>query len=59
MELQTTGQTWSEHCFYKTFKRIVKFDGKEIDSLFKTYIARVTRELNPRWCFSVLRIMRA
>jgi len=53
VELQTVGQTWSEHCFHKTFKGIVKFDGKEIDSLFKTYIARVTRELNPRWCFSV------
>ena len=53
VELQTVGQTWSEHCFHKTFTGIVKFDGKEIDSLFKTYIARVTRELNPRWCFSV------
>ncbi|MBS7621857.1 phosphoribosylformylglycinamidine synthase, partial [Candidatus Bathyarchaeota archaeon] len=53
VELQTIGQTWSEHCFHKTFKGIVKFDGKEIDSLFKTYIAGVTRELNPRWCFSV------
>ncbi|MEM3769917.1 MAG: phosphoribosylformylglycinamidine synthase subunit PurL [Candidatus Bathyarchaeia archaeon] len=53
VELQTLGQTWSEHCFHKTFKSVVKFDGKEIDSLFKTYIAGVTRELNPRWCFSV------
>jgi phosphoribosylformylglycinamidine synthase II len=53
VELQTIGQTWSEHCFHKTFKGIVKLDGKEIDSLFKTYIVRTTRELNPRWCFSV------
>ena len=53
VELQTVGQTWSEHCFHKTFKGIVKFDGREIDSLFKTYIASVTRELNPGWCFSV------
>jgi phosphoribosylformylglycinamidine synthase II len=53
VELQTIGQTWSEHCFHKTFKGIVKLDGTEIDSLFKTYIMRATRELNPRWCFSV------
>ncbi|MEM2336167.1 MAG: phosphoribosylformylglycinamidine synthase subunit PurL [Candidatus Bathyarchaeia archaeon] len=53
VELQTIGQTWSEHCFHKTFKGTVKFGGKEINNLFKTYIARVTEELNPRWCFSV------
>jgi len=53
VELQTIGQTWSEHCFHKTFKGIIKFNGKEIDSLFKTYIAKATKEINPRWCFSV------
>jgi len=53
VELQTIGQTWSEHCFHKTFKGKIKFDGKEIDSLFKTYIAKATSEINPRWCFSV------
>jgi phosphoribosylformylglycinamidine synthase len=53
VELQTIGQTWSEHCFHKTFKGKIKFNGKEIDSLFKTYIAKVTDELNPPWCFSV------
>lgn len=53
VELQTIGQTWSEHCFHKTFKDKIKVDGKKIDSLFKTYIAKVTREVNPRWCFSV------
>jgi phosphoribosylformylglycinamidine synthase II len=53
LELQTLGQTWSEHCFHKTFKGdIVTEDGK-IQSLFKTYIAKVTRELNPSWCISV------
>ncbi len=26
---------------------------KEIDSLFKTYIAKATREINPKWCISV------
>jgi phosphoribosylformylglycinamidine (FGAM) synthase-like enzyme len=53
VELQTIGQTWSEHCFHKTFKGIIKFNGKEIDGLFKTYIAKATKEINPRWCFSV------
>jgi len=53
VELQTIGQTWSEHCFHKTFKGKIKMDGRQIDSLFKTYIARATRQINPRWCFSV------
>ncbi|MEM2103595.1 MAG: phosphoribosylformylglycinamidine synthase subunit PurL [Candidatus Bathyarchaeia archaeon] len=53
VELQALGQTWSEHCFHKTFKGIIKFNGREIDSLFKTYIMKVTKELSPQWCFSV------
>ena len=53
VELQTIGQTWSEHCFHKTFKGKITFDGEEIDSLFKTYIAKATEEINPSWCFSV------
>jgi phosphoribosylformylglycinamidine synthase len=53
VELQTIGQTWSEHCFHKTFKGKIKLNGKEVDSLFKTYIVRATSEINPRWCFSV------
>jgi len=54
VELQTIGQTWSEHCYHKTFKGKIQLeDGKEISSLFKTYIAKVTQELNPKWCISV------
>ncbi|MEM3623350.1 MAG: phosphoribosylformylglycinamidine synthase subunit PurL [Candidatus Bathyarchaeia archaeon] len=53
VELQTIGQTWSEHCFHKTFKGKVKFDGKEIESLFRTYIAKATNEIKPKWCFSI------
>jgi len=53
IELQTIGQTWSEHCFHKTFKGRIRFDGKIIDSLFKTYITKATEEINPPWCFSV------
>ena len=53
IELQTIGQTWSEHCCHKTFKGEITVGRKKIKSLFKTYIAKVTKELNPSWCFSV------
>ncbi len=53
VELQILGQTWSEHCCHKTFKGKIKMGNKEINSLFKTYIAKVTKELNPKWCISV------
>ncbi len=53
VELQTIAQTWSEHCYHKTFKGRINFEGRIIDSLFKTYIAKVTDEINPSWCFSV------
>jgi len=55
VELQTIGQTWSEHCFHKTFKGdIVSPDEKLIISnMFKEYIAKVTKELDLPWCLSV------
>ena len=53
IELQTIGQTWSEHCYHKTFKGKILLDDKEIDSLFKTYIAKATKEIKAPWCFSV------
>jgi phosphoribosylformylglycinamidine synthase II len=53
VELQAIAQTWSEHCFHKTFKDRIRFDGKQIDGLFKTYIAGATKKISPRWCFSV------
>ena len=54
VELQTLGQTWSEHCFHKTFKGIVlTSEGEEINSLLKTYIAKASRELNRPWCISI------
>ncbi|MGF3521822.1 MAG: phosphoribosylformylglycinamidine synthase subunit PurL [Candidatus Bathyarchaeia archaeon] len=53
VELQILGQTWSEHCCHKTFKGKIKMGEKEINSLFKTYIAKATKELNPKWCLSV------
>jgi phosphoribosylformylglycinamidine synthase II len=54
VELQTIGQTWSEHCCHKTFKGKIHVEGgKDIDSLFKTYIAKATKEIDPKWCISV------
>ncbi len=53
VELQTIGQTWSEHCFHKTFKRRISFDGKEVNGLFKTYIEKATKEISADWCVSV------
>jgi phosphoribosylformylglycinamidine synthase len=53
VELQTIGQTWSEHCYHKTFKGEITVGKKKIKNLFKTYIAKVTKELDPSWCFSV------
>jgi len=53
VELQTLGQTWSEHCFHKTFKGTIITEKGKIESLFKTYIAKTTKELNPSWCVSV------
>jgi phosphoribosylformylglycinamidine synthase II len=53
VELQTIGQTWSEHCFHKTFKGTVTTEKGRIHSLFKTYIAKATSELNPSWCISI------
>jgi len=53
VELHTIGQTWSEHCYHKTFKGEIIAGKKRIRNLFKTYIAKVTQELKPSWCFSV------
>ncbi|HYB93051.1 MAG TPA: hypothetical protein VED00_02800, partial [archaeon] len=49
VELQTIGQTWSEHCFHKTFKGKIRMNGKEINGLFKTYISKAAKGINPKW----------
>ncbi len=53
IELETLAQTWSEHCVHKTFKAKVTYDGKVINNILKSTVARVTRELNKPWCLSV------
>lgn len=55
IELQTIGQTWSEHCYHKIFKGIILDPNGEIlvENLLKNYIAKTTNSLKPSWCFSV------
>jgi len=53
VELETIAQTWSEHCAHKTLKGIINYNGKIIDNLLATTVARVTRELDLPWCVSV------
>lgn len=53
VELQTFGQTWSEHCIHKTFKGDIETKGGTIRSLFKSYIQGATVKLNKPWCVSV------
>ena len=52
IELQTIGQTWSEHCFHKIFKSRIRHGKGTIDGLFRSYIKRATDELAPNWIVS-------
>ncbi|MFA5087747.1 MAG: phosphoribosylformylglycinamidine synthase subunit PurL [Candidatus Omnitrophota bacterium] len=60
-ELETIAQTWSEHCYHKTFRGNIRYSytekGKKktkiIRNLLKSTIARVTKTLNKPWCVSV------
>jgi phosphoribosylformylglycinamidine (FGAM) synthase PurS component len=63
IELEMLAQSWSEHCFHKTFKATVQYDGpppgaaadaspvpQTIHSLFDTYIRRATEQLAEYRC---------
>jgi phosphoribosylformylglycinamidine synthase len=52
-ELEIIAQTWSEHCFHKTFKGLIEYEGRQIDGLLKSTIMRATQLLNKDWCISV------
>ncbi|TBR15660.1 phosphoribosylformylglycinamidine synthase subunit PurL [bacterium] len=65
-ELETIAQTWSEHCWHKTFRGKIKYteelSGQSqkrkallIDNLLKSTIMKVTKELNKPWCVSVFK----
>lgn len=53
VEIETFAQTWSEHCFHKTFRSRIVLNGEKIENLLKSTIARATKELSLPWCFSV------
>jgi phosphoribosylformylglycinamidine synthase len=57
VELQTIAQTWSEHCYHKTFKgEVVTPKGRIlVKSLLSSYIARPVKELKPAWCLDTFR----
>lgn len=60
-ELETIAQTWSEHCYHKTFRGQIRYTSREngkkktkiIRSLFRSTIAKATQEINKPWCVSV------
>ncbi len=65
-ELETIAQTWSEHCWHKTFRGKIKYTEKlrtpnseprtkKINNLLKSTIMKVTKELNKPWCVSVFK----
>ncbi|MDD5281414.1 MAG: phosphoribosylformylglycinamidine synthase subunit PurL [Candidatus Omnitrophica bacterium] len=63
-ELETIAQTWSEHCYHKTFRGNIAYKeakadpvlgNKSIKGLLKSTIMKVTNELNKSWCVSVFK----
>ncbi|MGC8804490.1 MAG: phosphoribosylformylglycinamidine synthase subunit PurL [Candidatus Ratteibacteria bacterium] len=63
LELEMIAQTWSEHCFHKTFKsriHLTEIVGsnspvmEEIPSLF-SLIKQATEKVRKNWCFSVFK----
>ncbi len=60
-ELETVAQTWSEHCYHKTFRGNIKYQytvngvkkTKIINNLLKSTIIKATTEINKPWCVSV------
>jgi phosphoribosylformylglycinamidine synthase subunit PurSL len=53
LELETLAQTWSEHCKHKTLTGNVHFEGRLIENLLKSTIAKVTHTLARDFCVSV------
>ncbi|MDP2830671.1 MAG: phosphoribosylformylglycinamidine synthase subunit PurS [Candidatus Omnitrophota bacterium] len=63
-ELETIAQTWSEHCYHKTFRGNIAYKeskaapqlgNRAIKNLLKSTIMKVTKELNKDWCVSVFK----
>ena len=62
-ELETIGQTWSEHCKHKVFNSLIEYEDEEtgsketINSLFKTCIKHATEKISREkdWLVSVFK----
>jgi len=60
-ELETIAQTWSEHCYHKTFRGNIDYSCREngrlktkkIRNLLKSTIMKATRDIAKPWCVSV------
>ena len=60
-ELETIAQTWSEHCYHKTFRGDIRYrysqngrtKTKVIRNLLKSTIVKATQKINKPWCVSV------
>lgn len=62
VEFEMLAQTWSEHCFHKTFKAIVDVDRGEtgglpsrVDNILRTYIKAATDEIAAPWVVSAFK----
>jgi len=59
IEIEMLAQTWSEHCQHKIFNAKITYTDttkettEKIDSLFKTYIKKATKEIDVDWLVSV------
>ncbi|MDD5327383.1 MAG: phosphoribosylformylglycinamidine synthase subunit PurL [Phycisphaerae bacterium] len=57
VELESLGQTWSEHCVHKTLRSAVdmSIDGEDIhfENLLKETVFKATQHLAKKWCISV------
>jgi len=56
VEFETIAQTWSEHCFHKTFKAKIEVSADDsevqIDSLIASYLQSATNKINAPWVIS-------
>ncbi|HDO20663.1 MAG TPA: phosphoribosylformylglycinamidine synthase subunit PurL [Candidatus Bathyarchaeota archaeon] len=57
IELYSFSQLWSEHCRHKVFRGLILDENGNIlvDDMLKSYIAKVTEELNYSWVISFLK----
>ena len=62
VEFEMIAQTWSEHCFHKTFKAIIDVENGEkgglpprVDNILRTYIKAATDEIAAPWVVSAIK----